>query len=110
MLLRICCFVLLLTSVPAAASDFALMVGLRSTIASSIRDAGYECEDVVRIEWLGASGDEDLLKVQCGSSAADPRHGSAFRVLADVDGDFAARPWRELACELALPHQAAPPC
>lgn len=88
----------ILACTPAAASDFDLMVGLRSTIASSIQDSGYACADVTAIDPVGFEGSAGVLRVLCRSG--DPsRSGrlSAFRVTAFPDGDFWARPWGDTA-------------
>jgi hypothetical protein len=87
-----------LASTPLSASDFDLMVGLRSTIASYIRDGGYACADVTAIDPVGYEDTGSVMRVVCGSperSAAGPP--AAFRVTAYPEGDFSARPWRDPA-------------
>ena len=79
---------------PAAAADMALMVGLRSTIATYIRDYGYRCPDVTTFERAGYAGDGEVLKVICAApSGASRGETRVYRVVAYVDGEFEARPW-----------------
>jgi hypothetical protein len=75
------------------ADDFELLVGLRSTIASYIRDYGYRCPEVRRIDWLGTKDAGSVMRVVCSSPGSAPE--TVFRVTAYVEGDFTAHPWRE---------------
>jgi hypothetical protein len=72
------------------------MVGLRSTIASYIRDGGYVCADVTVIDPVGYEDNGSVMRVVCRSTdRADTAATTAFRVTAYPEGDFSAKPWRE---------------
>jgi len=81
------CFMAALASVPADAGDLDLMFGLRSTMASAMRDHGLDCPDVRQIVELGTREDAILLEVRCGPLGG-PAFGRAVRVFAYVDGDY----------------------
>jgi hypothetical protein len=88
-----------LANTSSAASDFDLMVGLRSTIASYIRDGGYACSDVTAIDPVGYEDTGSVMRVVCrtGGRTRDGRRGDSaiFRVTAYPEGDFLARPWSD---------------
>jgi hypothetical protein len=88
-----------LVNTPSAASDFDLMVGLRSTIASYIRDGGYACSDVMAIDPVGYEDTGSVMRVVCrtGGGTRDGRRGDStiFRVTAYPEGDFLAKPWTD---------------
>jgi hypothetical protein len=81
---------------PLLAGDFDLMVGLRSTIASYIREGGYACADVTSIDPVGFEDAGSVMRVVCRSpERSTPPPTTAFRVTAYPEGDFSARPWRD---------------
>jgi hypothetical protein len=83
-----------LVNMPSAASDFDLMVGLRSTIASYIRDGGYACADVTAMAAVGYEDSGSVMRVVCRIGG---REGEVvFRVTAYPEGDFVASPWRDV--------------
>lgn len=88
---------LVLVATPAAAAgpaDMALMVGLRSTIATYIRDYGYGCADVTTFERAGYAGDGEVLKVVCAAPAGGAKaEARVYRVVAYMDGEYEALPW-----------------
>ena len=73
---------------PGSARDLELMVGLRSTMASALRDHGLNCPDVKQFVELGAAGDAVLLEVRCGPLGAARAFERSARVRAYVDGDY----------------------
>lgn len=77
-----------LASLPAEAGDLDLMVGLRSTMASAMRDHGLDCPDVKQIIEIGPKEDAILLQVRCGPLGGGPAFDRAVRVFAYVDGDY----------------------
>jgi hypothetical protein len=78
---------------PALADDMALMVGLRSTMAASIRDYGYRCRDVTSFEAVGYAGDGEVLKVLCVAGSGSAHETRTYKVVAYMDGEFEALPW-----------------
>jgi hypothetical protein len=78
---------------PALPSDMALMVGLRSTMAASIRDYGYRCRDVTSFESVGYAGDGEVLKVFCAAGTGAAPETRTYKVVAYMDGEFEALPW-----------------
>ena len=77
-----------LASLPAHAGDLDLMVGLRSTMASAMRDHGLDCPDVKQIVEIGPKEDAILLQVRCGPLGDGSIFDRAVRVFAYVDGDY----------------------
>jgi hypothetical protein len=81
---------------PAAAAEFDLMVGLRSTMAAAIRDDGYNCPDVKRIVDIGPDKFGSVLKVTCGPIGQDETWDDRpLRVTAYIEGDFTTKLWRD---------------
>jgi len=81
---------------PASAGDLDLMVGLRSVIATAIRDDGYNCPDVKRMIDLGPDRWGSVLKITCGPLGRDEAWDDRpLRVTAYAEGDFSTTPWRE---------------
>ena len=92
------CLTACLAATPLGAGDFDLMVGLRSTIASYIRDGGYACPDVTMIDPVGYEDTGSVMRVVCGGDARSTLGPpTTFRVTAYPEGDFSARPWRDPA-------------
>src|SRR5215208_844626 len=80
---------------PAWGDDMVLMVGLRTTMATAIRDYGYRCPDVKDYEPLEFEDGGRVLKVMCGPLVEGSPGGiTVFRVIAYTDGDFTVHPWR----------------
>ena len=77
----------------APASDMALMVGLRSTMAAYIRDYGYRCRDVTTFQSVGTAGDGEVLKVFCAAGTGPGAEMRTYKVVAYMDGEFEALPW-----------------
>ena len=84
---------LLVCAGPALASEMALMVGLRSVMAASIRDYGYGCRDVTDFEPVGYAGDGEVLKVFCAAGSGPGAETRTYKVVAYMDGEFEALPW-----------------
>ena len=86
---------------PALGDDMRLMVGLRSTMATAIRDYGYPCPDVKDYLPLEFVEDGRVFKVVCGP-LGDFAQGpaSVLRVTAYTQGDFTAYPWQETSAGL----------
>ena len=85
-----------LAPLPVAAGELDLMVGLRSVMASAIRDEGYNCPDVKRITDTGPDRFGSVLKVVCGPLGRDEAWDyRPLRVTAYIEGDFSTKPWRE---------------
>src|SRR3954471_4623186 len=81
---------------PASAGDLHLMVGLRSVIATAIRDDGYNCPDVKRMVDLGPDKWGSVLKITCGPVGRDETWADRpLRVTASAEGDFTTKPGRE---------------
>jgi len=81
---------------PAWGDDMVLMVGLRTTMATSIRDYGYRCPDVKDYEPLWFEDGGRVLKVVCGPLVEGiPQEPTVFRVIAYTDGDYTVHPWRQ---------------
>ncbi len=77
-----------LATLPAQAGDLDLMVGLRSTMATAMREQGLDCPDVKQIVEIGPKEDAILLQVRCGPLGRGPAFDWPVRVFAYVDGDY----------------------